>query len=128
MTASAAYKQLLAEILPAPIETEAENDVAIRKIEELIEHGGEAEGKLADLLTVLVEAFEEEHYPARRRLTPAAMLRHLMEAQGLKQKDLLGVFASPSIVSEVLSGKRGLTVEHIKKLSKRFHVSPAAFI
>ncbi len=77
---------------------------------------------------MLVEAFEEEHYPAGRRLTPAAMLRHLMEAQGLKQKDLLGVFASPSIVSEVLSGKRGLTVEHIKKLSKRFHVSPEAFI
>ena len=63
MTASAAYKQLLAEILPAPIETEAENEAAIRKIEELIEHGGEAEEKLADLLTVLVEAFEEEHYP-----------------------------------------------------------------
>ena len=77
---------------------------------------------------MLVEAFEEEHYPVPRKTTPLAMLRHLMEAQGLKQKDMLGVFASPSIVSEVLSGKRGLTVEHIKMLSKRFHVSAEAFI
>ena len=55
------------------------------------------------------------------------MLRHLMEAQGLKQKDMLGIFGTPSIVSEVLSGKRGLTVEHIKKLSQRFRVSTDLF-
>jgi HTH-type transcriptional regulator/antitoxin HigA len=128
MTATAAYKQLLVETLPTAIETDAENDAALQKIEELIEHGGEAEGKMVDLLTVLVEAFEKEHYPAPRKVTPLAMLRHLMEAQDLKQKDMLGVFGSPSIVSEVLSGKRGFTVEHIKKLSKRFHVSPEVFI
>jgi HTH-type transcriptional regulator / antitoxin HigA len=128
MTASTAYKQLLVENLPAAIETEAENEAAIRKIEELLERGGAAEEKFADLLTVLVEAFEEEHYPVPRKTTPLTMLRHLMGAQGLKQKDMLAVFGSPSIVSEVLSGKRGLTVEHIKKLSKRFHVSAEVFL
>jgi HTH-type transcriptional regulator/antitoxin HigA len=51
-----------------------------------------------------------------------------MDSNHLKQKDMLTVFGSPSIVSEVLSGKRGLTLEHIKKLAKRFHVSAAVFI
>jgi HTH-type transcriptional regulator/antitoxin HigA len=50
----------------------------------------------------------------------------LIEANGPTQKDLVDVFGTPSIVSEVLNEKRGLTIEHIKKLS-RFHVSPEVF-
>lgn len=126
MSATAAYKTLLAETAPQPIRTEAENDAAIRMIEEL-EKGGAAEKKLADLLTVLVEAFEEEHYPISRKVTPREVLKELMEANGLKQKDMTDVFGTPSIVSEVLSGKRSLTIQHIKKLSKRFHVSTDLF-
>ena len=126
MTATAAYKTLLAEAAPQTIRTEAENDAAIRMIEEL-EKGGAAERKLADLLTVLVEAFEEEHYPVSRKVTPREILKELMEANGLKQKDMLDVFVTPSIVSEVLRGKRNLTIHHIKKLSKRFHVSTDLF-
>jgi HTH-type transcriptional regulator / antitoxin HigA len=126
MTASAAYKTLLAETAPQAIRTEAENDAAIRRIEEL-EKGGAAERKLADLLTVLVEAFEEEHYPVSRKVTPVEVLKELMEANGLKQKDLTDIFVTPSIVSEVLSGKRNLTIQHIKRLSKRFHVPADLF-
>jgi HTH-type transcriptional regulator/antitoxin HigA len=51
-----------------------------------------------------------------------------MRANNLKQKDLVDVFGTPSIVSEVLSGKRQLTTEHIRRLTHRFHVSPEAFI
>lgn len=128
MTATAVlYKELLADVSPEPIETEAQNDAALQKIEELIAHGGESEEKLADLLTVLVEAFEAKHYPVPK-VSPVKVLRHLMEAQGLRQKDLLGIFASPSIVSEVLNGKRSLTVDHIKKLARKFHVSPVIFL
>jgi HTH-type transcriptional regulator/antitoxin HigA len=128
MTAAATitYKQLLSDIVPAPIKTEAQNDAALQKIEELMEIGGEAELRFAELLAVLVEAFENEHYP-QPKVSPVRMLRHLMEAQGLKQKDMLGIFGTPSIVSEVLSGKRKLTTEHIKKLSRRFHVSTDVF-
>jgi len=50
-----------------------------------------------------------------------------MAANELKQKDLLDIFGTPSIVSEVLNGKRKLTVEHIRKLTRRFHVSPDIF-
>jgi HTH-type transcriptional regulator/antitoxin HigA len=50
-----------------------------------------------------------------------------MLANNLKQKDLLDVFATPSIASEVLSGKRRLNTDHIRKLSRRFRVSPEVF-
>ena len=50
-----------------------------------------------------------------------------MEANELRQKDLVDVFGTESIVSDVLNGKRELTKEQIRRLSKRFHVSPAVF-
>jgi HTH-type transcriptional regulator / antitoxin HigA len=51
-----------------------------------------------------------------------------MLANDLKQKDLLGVFETASIASEVLKGKRGLTTDHIRPLSRRFDITPAAFL
>ena len=86
-----------------------------------------AEKELAELLTVLIESFEEQHY-ALKRATPIESLTELMRASGLKQKDLVDIFGTPSIVSEVLKGKRNLTVEHIRRLSERFHVTPELFI
>ncbi len=124
------YVALLAETVPTAIHTEAENETALRKIEELSEKGRRlsiAERKLMELLTVLVEAFEEEHYPVSQNVPPVEVLRELIKANGMKQKDLTDVFATPSIVSEVLHGKRSLTTEHIKKLSERFHVSTDLF-
>ena len=50
-----------------------------------------------------------------------------MDQHGLKQKDLVDVFGTPSIVSEVMSGKRELNKDQIKRLSERFHVSPELF-
>jgi len=50
-----------------------------------------------------------------------------MEVHQLRQKDLIDVFGTESIVSDVLHGKRDLTKEHIRRLSARFHVSPAVF-
>ena len=54
-------------------------------------------------------------------------MRFLMDQHGLKQKDLVDVFGAPSIVSEVLSGKRELNKDHIKRISERFHGSPELF-
>jgi len=50
-----------------------------------------------------------------------------MDQHGLLQKDLADVFGTPSIVSEVLSGKREINQDHIKRLSRRLHVSPELF-
>ena len=82
---------------------------------------------MAELLTLLIEDFEERHY-ALKPADPVSVLEELMSANGLKQKDLLDVFGTPSIVSEVLNGKRQLTTEHIRRLTRRFNVSADVFI
>jgi HTH-type transcriptional regulator / antitoxin HigA len=123
------YATLLAKTLPAVIHTEKENEHYTALLEELDRKPGKltpGEQCLAELLTLLIEDFEEKHYS----LKPASgieTLEELMEVNGLKQKDLVDVFGTPSIISEVLRGKRKLTTEHIRRLSRRFHVSPELF-
>ena len=124
------YATLLAKTLPAVICNERENEHYTALIEELDQKGSKAtsaEQRLAELLTLLIEDFEERHY-ALKPATPIAALEELMAANDLKQKDLLDIFGTPSIVSEVLSGKRKLTAEHIRKLARRFHVSSDIFL
>src|SRR5271165_1833600 len=123
------YAVLLSSTLPAVIRSEAENERFITMLEELDRKGNRmtaAERRMAELLTLLIEDFEEKHYPLKAA-SPVEVLNELMLANNLKQKDLLDVFGTPSIVSEVLRGKRRLTTEHIRRLSRRFHVSPEVF-
>ena len=132
MSATAArseYASLLINTLPAVIRSEAENERYIALLGELDRKGGRmsaAERRMAELLTLLIENFEEKHY-ALEAASPIEILNELMSANDLKQKNLLDIFGTPSIVSEVLNGKRKLTTEHIRKLSQRFHVSPEVF-
>src|SRR5580704_6578395 len=128
-TSQPEYATLLAKTLPAVIHSEKENEHYTALLEEL-DHKPEkltpAEQRLAELLTLLIEDFEEKHY-ALKPATGIEALEELIEANRLKQKDLVDVFGTPSIVSEVLNGKRRLTTEHIRRLSRRFHVSPELF-
>lgn len=84
------------------------------------------EARLAELLTLLIEDFEERSY-SLPSASPVEVLRHPMDANELRQIDLLDVFGTASVISEVLSGKRDLAKAHIEKLSARFHVSPEVF-
>jgi HTH-type transcriptional regulator / antitoxin HigA len=123
------YATLLAKTLPAVIHSEKENEHYTTLLEELDHKPGKltpAEQRLAELLTLLIEDFEEKHY-SLRPATGIEALEELMEANGLKQKDVVGIFGTPSIISEVLNGKRKLTTEHIRRLSRRFRVSPELF-
>jgi HTH-type transcriptional regulator / antitoxin HigA len=123
------YATLLAKTLPAVIHSEKENDHYTELLEELDQKAGKltpAEQRLAELLTLLIEDFEEKHY-SLKPATGVEALQELMDMNDLKQKDLVGLFGTPSIISEVLSGKRKLTTEHIRKLSRRFRVSPELF-
>jgi HTH-type transcriptional regulator/antitoxin HigA len=133
MSASAVrseYAALLSSTLPAVIRSEAENQRYLALLEELDRKGTRmtaAERRMTELLTLLIEDFEEKHY-AFKAASPVDVLNELMLANNLKQKDMLDVFGTPSIVSEVLHGKRQLTTEHIRRLSRRFQVSPEVFI
>ncbi len=133
MSASAArseYASLLISALPTVIRSEAENDRYIAMLEKLDRKGtrmSAAERRMTELLTLLIEDFEEKHY-VLKPASPVEVLNELMLANQLKQKDLVDIFGTPSIVSEVLHGKRQLTTEHIRRLSRRFHVSPELFL
>jgi HTH-type transcriptional regulator/antitoxin HigA len=125
---SVEYGNLLEETKPEVIHGEEENRRTIELLESLTakEQPTEAEKKLIDLLTVLIEQFEDQHYPVVG-VGPLDIIRHLMEEHQLRQKDLAEVFGTESIVSDVLNGKRELNKDHIKRLSERFHVSPEIF-
>jgi HTH-type transcriptional regulator / antitoxin HigA len=82
---------------------------------------------LLNHLADLISEYEEIHYPMPR-VPGRQVLEFLMDQHRLRQSDLVPIFGSKSIVSEVLSGKRQLTVKHIRELSKLFHVSADVFI
>jgi HTH-type transcriptional regulator/antitoxin HigA len=122
------YGALLQETRPEVIQSEQQNAMFIELLEKLtdMEKVGPAQTKLIELLTVLVEKYESKFYPVPDA-GPLDIIRHLMEQHELRQKDLVDVFGTESIVSDVLNGKRDLTKDHIVRLSARFHVSPAVF-
>jgi HTH-type transcriptional regulator / antitoxin HigA len=129
LTVSSEYTALLRKFSPKVIHTEDENEAYTQILYDLDRRGSTltpAEKELAELLTLLIENFEESQYRLPR-VKPLGVLQFLMEQHNLKQKDLVDVFGTPSIVSEVLSGKRELNKDHIKRLSRRFHVSPELF-
>ena len=86
----------------------------------------QAQVEAIELLALLIERYEEEHYFVPKA-SPADVLRFLLDQHGLKQRDIAPDLGGESVVSEVLSGKRSLNTSHIEKLSRRFHVSPAVF-
>jgi len=129
LTVSREYGALLQKVPPKVIRTEKENEAYTEILYELDQRSGTltvAERELAELLTLLIEDFEEKRYRLSRA-QPLEVVRFLMEQHGLKQRDLVDVFGTPSIVSEVLNGKRALNKDHIERLSERFHVSPELF-
>jgi HTH-type transcriptional regulator/antitoxin HigA len=87
----------------------------------------EAERQAIELLTLLIERYEEAHFsipPA----DAATVLRFLMEQQGLAQRDLMPQFGSESAVSMFLSGQRRLTLDQVRRLSKRFRLPAGVFL
>ena len=84
------------------------------------------EEEAIELMTLLIDRYEQEHY-AVPEAEPADVLRFLLEQNGLSQRDIAPELGSESTVSLVLSGKRRLNRDHIARLSRRFHVSPAVF-
>jgi HTH-type transcriptional regulator/antitoxin HigA len=129
MTATAIDKYTLRD-LPAPkvITSETQHKQYVSALLDLERRKRltAEERSYAELLTVLIDSYEEEHYPIRAA-SPVEVLQELVSANDLRQKDLAPLLGTESIVSEVLSGKRPLTRRHIEKLSARFNVSPAVF-
>src|SRR5713226_9049745 len=123
------YAQLLGRTLPHVIRTDEECERLTNELIRLDEREdlSPEEKELAELLTVLVDEYEERRYPIRKA-SPQQTLQHLMEARKLTQKDLWKIFGSRGITSEVFHGKRSISKTHAKRLAAFFHVSADLFI
>ena len=80
---------------------------------------------LMDTVGTLIEAYDREHFSFSEG-SPIEALKYLMKEHGLTQSDL-SELGSQGVVSEILTGKRFLSVRQIKALSKRFQLSPLTF-
>jgi HTH-type transcriptional regulator / antitoxin HigA len=121
-------KHALEVSAPAPITSERQHEEYLSVLDKLAskENPTRDEERYAAVLITLIEAYEEKCHSVPDA-SPVEVLRTLMDANNLRQKDLVPVFGSESIVSEVLHRKRDLNRAHIERLSKRFRVSPAVF-
>jgi HTH-type transcriptional regulator / antitoxin HigA len=124
------YASLLGDVLPKVIESEEENELFLAEVEKLMALGEDLtpeQLQLMNLLVALIEQFEDQHYPLHPA-SPLEVLNELVLQRGLKQKDLVPVFGSQGIASEVLNGKRSISKAQAKALGDFFHVSPALFL
>jgi HTH-type transcriptional regulator/antitoxin HigA len=69
----------------------------------------------------LIAAYEESKWP-RRSASTADLIRHLMDQHGLTRADMVPILGTPSRVSEVLRGKKGLSMAMVQRLRARFHI------
>lgn len=122
------YRQLITSFPPRVIQSEEDLEKTQAVVDKLLDQGRltEVEEDYLDLLGILIHEYEQQ-----KHLVPdiygVELVQVLMGELNLKQKDLVSIFKTESIVSEVLNGKRKLTVEHIQKLAEFFQVSPAVF-
>jgi len=113
---------------PRPITSDAQNErytTALLEMERQ-EHLTATEKAYMEVLTLLIEAYEDERYPIEEA-SPTEVLAELIASNDLRQKDLVSIFGSEGAVSDALSGRRPLNKNHIERLSKRFSVSPEVF-
>jgi HTH-type transcriptional regulator / antitoxin HigA len=127
------YGQLLMQVLPSAIQNDEELERLTNEVDKLMSKGikdddlSPEETRLLDTLAILIESYEDEHYPIEPA-DPLKMLKMLMAENNYRQKDLLHIFGSSGIASEVINGKRSISKAHAKKLAEFFNVSVELFI
>ena len=101
-----------------PIKTEQDYNMSINRIEELWGAKRDtSEGDELDLLCTLVESYEMKHYPIAPP-DPIDAIKFRMEQMGMTKADMVKYLGSQSRVSEILNGKRRLTLKMVKSLYK----------
>lgn len=99
-----------------PIKTALDHEQALSRLNEIFDaFPGTPKGDEAEVLATLIQLYEKKHFPVGLP-SPLAAIRFRMEQQDMKAKDLIPFIGSPSKVSEVLSGKRRLSLSMIRNL------------
>ncbi len=125
------YYELIKHFPLRPINNEKENDEAAAICDELTNRIGKlsrAEQDYLEVLTDLIVKYESRWDDEIAEMTPRELIQYLIEQNDLSQNDLLPEFGSASRISEFLHGKRGLSLEQAKKLSKRFKLKLTALL
>ena len=111
-----------------PIKTEQDYDKALQRLEVIFDVPiNSNESDEADILSLLIENYENQYYPIEAP-DPIEAIKIRMEEMNMKQKDLVGVIGGKSRVSEILNRKKRLTIEMIRNLEKVLHISASVLV
>lgn len=111
-----------------PIHTEKDYEKAVARIDEIFDaKPGTSEGDELEILGMMVDQYEENHFPISKP-TPIEAIKFRMEQLGLEQKDLANMIGSKSRASEILSGTRTLSLRQIKILHHRLNIPAEVLI
>jgi HTH-type transcriptional regulator / antitoxin HigA len=123
------YGQLVADVKPKVIETEDEYEQFLVVAERLTfkQEQTPEESALYDLVTMLVEAYETEHYPIDKS-SPVEVLQHIIESSGIDPTELVNIFGSSEAVTEILAGTKTIDLDQAQALADRFKLSPSIFL
>ena len=111
-----------------PIKTEKDYEQALERLEVIFDADSNSkEGDEAEILSLLIDNYENQHYPIEAP-DPIEAIKIRMEEMNLKQKDLVGVIGGKSRVSEILNKKKRLTVDMIRELERILHISASVLV
>jgi HTH-type transcriptional regulator/antitoxin HigA len=111
-----------------PIKTDADHEAALAEIERLWDaEEGTADGDRLEILTTLVEAYEESHFPMDVP-DPIEAIKFRLEQQGEDKKALIGIIGSRTRVYEVLRGDRALSLSMIRQLNEKLKIPAEVLI
>jgi HTH-type transcriptional regulator / antitoxin HigA len=120
---------IVAEVTPKVIETEDEYEQFLAVAERLTFKQDQTpeESALYDLVTMLVETYESQHYSIEKS-SPIEVLEHIIESSGIDVTDLTEIFGSIETLDRVLAGQELINTSQAKSLSDRFKLSPQIFL
>lgn len=111
-----------------PLKNEQDYEKALERLEVIFDAPANSqEGDEAEILSILIDNYENEHYPIEAP-DPIEAIKIRMEEMNLKQKDLVGVIGGKSRVSEILNKKKRLTVDMIRELERILHISASVLV
>jgi HTH-type transcriptional regulator / antitoxin HigA len=124
-----AWSALQDQVFLKPIRSDDDYRKMVALANELADHIDDEESSLADLFGIVTDLIEvwESHHPDLPKAEPKDVLRYLLDAHDLKQKDLADI-ASPALISDILAGRRAISKGVAKALAERFGTDISAFM
>ena len=111
-----------------PIKSEKDYRATLKRMEVIFDASVDSkEGDEAEILSLLIENYENEHYPIEAP-DPIEAIKIRMEELNMRQKDLVGIIGGKSRVSEILNKKKKLIVDMIRALERVLQISASVLV